>query len=152
MLASCENDIDIEVYSIEGVAQRVHRYVGRGVDRALDAVAGKAAGRLFDSVADFGTLTCYGLLGSDDVTFNAAQFIFRDVHVRGYSRLRYLRGLSKEDAQTLYTDLFECQKKGLFHTPILKTFSFAEVCTAVEMAEHTGGQGKVLLIPSPKEA
>lgn len=132
----------------DDLAQRVRSYLGgRGADRALDAVAGKASGRLFDAVDDFGTLICYGLLGSDDVTFQAAQFIFRDVHVQGYSRLRYLRGLSPEDAQALYADLFDCQKKGLFHTPILKTFSFADVCSAVEMAENTGGKGKVLLIP-----
>ena len=134
----------------DDLAQRVHDYLGgRGVDRALDAIAGKASGRLFDAVADFGTLTCYGLLGSDDVTFNAAQFIFRDVHVQGYSRLRYLRGLSGADAQALYEDLFTCQKQGLFHTPILKTFAFEDICTAVEMAENTGGRGKVLLIPNP---
>ena len=114
-----------------------------------DAVAGRASGRLFDSVADFGTLMCYGLLGSDDVTFNAAQFIFRNVYVQGYSRLRYLRGLSKEAAEALYADLFECQKKGLFHTPVLKKFAFKDICAAVEMAENTGGQGKVMLIPDP---
>ena len=56
---------------------------GRGVDRALDAVAGRASGRLFDSVADFGTLICYGLLGGDETIFPAAQLIFRDVQVRG---------------------------------------------------------------------
>ena len=132
----------------DDLAARVHQLLGgRGVDRALDAVAGKASGRLFDAVADFGTLTCYGLLASDEVTFNAAQFIFRDVHVQGFSRLRYLRSLSGADAQALYAELFACQKEGLFETPILKTFAFEDICEAVELAEGSGGQGKVLLIP-----
>ena len=87
------NGADHVLVDGDDLAQRVHQLLGgRGVDRALDAVAGSASGRLFDAVADFGTLTCYGLLGSDDVVFNAAQFIFRDVHVQGYSRLRYSCG------------------------------------------------------------
>ena len=133
----------------EDLAPRVRSYLGgSGADRALDAVAGDAAGRLFDAVKDFGTLTCYGLLGSDNIVFDAAQFVFRDVHVQGYSRLRYLRGLSKPDAEALYADLLDCQKRGLFETPILQTFGFEDIHDAVELAERSGGQGKVLLIPA----
>lgn len=142
------NGADHVLVDGEDLAERVHHLLGgRGVDRALDAVAGTATGRLFDSVADFGTLICYGLLDRDDIVFNAAQFIFRDVRVQGYSRLRYLRSLSQEDTDLLYADLFDCQKKGLFHTPVLKTFAFEEICDAVELAERSGGQGKVFLIP-----
>ena len=53
---------------------------GRGVDRALDAVAGRASGRMFDAVADFGTLICYGLLGSDEIIFLCSAHL-QDVHV-----------------------------------------------------------------------
>ena len=102
---------------------------------------------MFDCVADFGTLICYGLLGSDEVVFPAAQLIFRDVQVRGYSRLRSLRSLPRDDAERLYADLFAGLEKGLFHTPILKTFAFEDVVQAVELAESSAGEGKVLLIP-----
>ena len=102
---------------------------------------------MFDSVADFGTLICYGLLGSDEVIFPAAQLIFRDVQVRGYSRLRSLRSLPREEADRLYADLFVGLKKGLFHTPVLETFAFEDVVEAVELAESSAGAGKVLLIP-----
>ena len=132
----------------DDLPDRVHKILGgRGADRALDAVAGRATSRLFNSVADFGTLTCYGLLGSDDIIFDAAQLIFRSVHVQGYSRLRYLKGLSSSEADILYTDLFECLRQGIFHTPILNTFSFDQVVDAVELAEKSSGEGKVLLIP-----
>ena len=141
------NGADHVMIDGEDLAERVHAYVGHGVHRALDAVAGEATGRLFNCVADYGTLTCYGLLGSDQVIFPAAQLIFRDVHVQGYSRLRYLRNLPSEAANNLYTELFEGMEQGLFDTPILKTFSFEEVHEAVELAERSGGDGKVLLIP-----
>ena len=130
------------------LAQRVRAYLGgRGVDHALDAVAGEASGRLFDSVADFGTLTCYGLLGGDQVIFPASQLIFRDVNVRGYSRLRALRSLSTDDSEALYRELFDGLKAGLFYTPVLQTFPLEEIHEAVERAESSGGEGKVLLLP-----
>ena len=111
------------------------------VDRALDAVAGKASGRLFGS--DFGTLTCYGLLGSDEI-FNAAQFIF-EMCVQGFSPF-----IVGETTSVVYRASFACQKEGLFETPILKTFAFEDICEAVELAEKSGGQGKVLLIGQSK--
>ena len=142
------NGADHVLVDGEDLSERVHALLGgRGVDRALDAVAGRATGRLFDSVADFGTLICYGLLGGDEVIFPAAQLIFRDVQVRGYSRLRYLRSLPPEEAEVLYADLFAGLEKGLFHTPILNTFEFQDVVQAVELAERSSGAGKVLLIP-----
>ena len=118
-----------------------------GVDRALDAVSGNASGRLFDCVAEGGELVCYGLLAGDQVVIPSAQLIFRDVLVRGYSRLRSLKALSTEGAQLLYADLFEGAASGLFYTPVLKTFTFDELYDAVELAERSGGEGKVLLIP-----
>ena len=137
----------------EDLPQRVRSILsGKGVDRALDAVAGRASGRMFDAVADFGTLICYGLLGSDEVIFPAAQLIFRDVQVRGYSRLRYLRSLPRHDAELLYADLFAGLEKGLFQTPILKTFAFEDVVEAVELAESSAGAGKVLLMPPGADA
>ena len=143
------NGADHVLVDGEDLPERVHTILGgRGVDRALDAVAG----RMFDSVADFGTLICYGLLGGDEVIFPAAQLIFRDVQVRGYSRLRYLRSLPKEEAERLYADLFAGLEKGLFHTPVLKTYEFQNVVQAVELAESSSGAGKVLLIPPQRGA
>ena len=142
------NGADHVMIDGEDLAERVHAYIGHGAQRALDAVAGEATGRLFNSVADFGTLICYGLLGRDQAVFPAAQLIFRDVNVQGYSRLRYLRSLSPELAEKLYEELFEGMAQGLFETPVLQTFSFDDIHEAVALAEQSGGEGKVLLIPS----
>ena len=109
-------------------------------------MAGAASGRLFDSVADFGTLTCYGLLESDDVVFNAAQFIFRDVNVQGYSRLRYGRG-SLVPMRKCSMPISLTAKKRLVSHAHSQDFAFEDICEAVELAERSGGQGKVLLIP-----
>ena len=60
----------------------------KGAKRALDAVSGRATGRLHDATAEGGEVVCYGLLGSDDVILPSARVIFRNVGIRGYSRLR----------------------------------------------------------------
>lgn len=142
------NGADHVLVDGDDLAQRVREVTGApGVDRALDAVSGEAAGRLFDCVAEGGELVCYGLLAGDEVIIPSAQLIFRDVRVRGYSRLRSLKSLSPEASAALYADLFEGVASGLFHTPVLKTFSFEEIHEAVELAERSGGEGKVILTP-----
>ena len=142
------NGADHVLVDGDDLSQHVRECTGTsGVDRALDAVSGEAAGRLFDCVADGGELVCYGLLAGDQVIIPSAQLIFRDVRVRGYSRLRALKSLSPDESQQLYADLFEGVASGLFHTPVLKTFTFDELHDAVELAERSGGEGKVILIP-----
>lgn len=142
------NGADEVLVDGDDLAVRVREVTGTsGVHRALDAVSGKASGRLFDCVAERGELVCYGLLAGDQVMIPSAQLIFRDVQVRGYSRLRSLKSLSAEASKALYQDLFEGAQSGLFHTPVLKTFSFDEIHEAVELAERSGGEGKVILIP-----
>ena len=132
----------------DDLTQRVRECTGTsGVSRALDAVSGTASGRMFDCVAEGGELICYGLLAGDQVIIPSADLIFRDVKVRGYSRLRSLKALSPDESKALYADLFDGVASGVFNTPILKTFPFADIHEAVELAERSGGEGKVLLIP-----
>ena len=50
----------------------------------------------------------------------------------------------KKTQKALYGDLFDGMKKGLFDTPILKTYSFDEIHDAVEHAERSSGSGKNL--------
>ena len=99
-----------------------------------------------------GKHACYNIMmalcdAGDEVIIPSAQLIFRDVRVRGYSRLRSLKSLSPEASAALYAELFEGVASGLFHTPVLKTFSFEEIHEAVELAERSGGEGKVILTP-----
>lgn len=119
---------------------------GAGADRALDAVSGTAAGRLFDATAEGGELVCYGLLGSDEVVIPAARLIFRNVTVRGYSRLRSLRALSPGAKADMMQGLMAAFQQGLFHTPIRARFSLDQVAEAVTLAEQLGGNGKVLFV------
>lgn len=131
----------------DDLAQRVRQLTGgAGADRSLDAIGGTASGRLFDATREGGALWCYGLLGSDDIVLPAARLIFRDVHVRGYSRLRSIRAMSPEAREAHQAELFAAFSQGLFETPVRATFPLEDIARAVTLAEATGGQGKVLLV------
>ena len=118
----------------------------KGVKRALDAVSGRATGRLHDATAEGGEVICYGLLGSDDVILPSARVIFRNVTIRGYSRLRALQALGVEGRRVLEKDLFDYFSKGVFYTPVLAKYVLEDVKEAVVKAEEVGSQGKVLLV------
>lgn len=131
----------------DDLADRIReRTDGRGVTRALDAVAGRATGRLHDACADGGEVVCYGLLGSDDIILPAARTIFRSVQVRGYSRLRTIMALPPDRRAAMQAELVAHFQAGRFHTPVRATLPLGRVSEAVVLAEERGAQGKVLLV------
>lgn len=131
----------------EDLGERVKAHTdGRGAHRALDAVAGSATGRLHDSTAEGGELVCYGLLGSNEIVLPAARTIFRNVSVRGYSRLRKVMSMAPEARAAMQTELVEHFTAGLFHTPVRATFPLERVSEAVVLSEERGANGKVLLV------
>jgi NADPH:quinone reductase-like Zn-dependent oxidoreductase len=131
----------------DDLAQRVLALTGgSGVRRALDAVAGRATGRLFDATSDDGEVVCYGLLGDDEIVLPAARAIFRSVTVRGYSRLRALRAMPTGARAAMQREIVADFERGLFETPVVATFPLARLREAVTLAESTGGRGKVLLV------
>ncbi len=131
----------------DDLAQRVRALTGgAGASRSLDAVGGRASGRLFDATAEGGELCCYGLLGSDDIVLPAARLIFRDVRVRGYSRLRSIRAMSPAARIEHQQQLLDAHSRGLFYTPVHATFPLEDVAQAVKLAEQQDVPGKVLLV------
>ena len=100
---------------------------------------------LHDATAEGGEVVCYGLLGSDDVILPSARVIFRNVGIRGYSRLRAQK-LGPEGRRALERDLFEYFSKGVFHTPVLAKYALEDVKEAVVKVEEVGSRGKVLLV------
>lgn len=120
---------------------------GAPVRRALDAIAGESAGKLFACVSEGGSLVCYGLLSGDSVVLPAAQLVFRDVTVTGYSRLRNLRKLSEAQVRAMYAELAEMLIAGEITSEIEASYPFARVAEAVAHATRDGRRGKIVLLP-----
>lgn len=127
------------------VAERLRKAASQPLVRALDAVAGDASGRLFDAVADGGDLVVYGLLADDAVRLPAAGLVFRDVTVRGYSRLRCLRALSAERRAAITRELVELVVRGELVTPVEARYPLDDAALAVAHHERGSAQGKILL-------
>jgi NADPH:quinone reductase-like Zn-dependent oxidoreductase len=113
---------------------------------ALDAVAGAASGRMFDAVADGGALVVYGLLGADRVELPAAGMVFRDVSVRGFSRLRGFRAMSAERRAAITAELVQMLAEGTLTTAVEAEYPLAEVRAALTHHQRPGRRGKILLL------
>jgi NADPH:quinone reductase-like Zn-dependent oxidoreductase len=122
------------------------------VRRALDAVAGAASAWLFERVAEGGDLLIYGLLDSDQVRLPAASLIFRDVRVRGYSRLRALAAMAAAERAALTEELISLVRSGLIETGVAARYPLEQAAEAVEQARRPAGSGKILLLsPDPRQ-
>lgn len=120
---------------------------GAPVRRALDAIAGVSAGNLYSCVGEGGSLVCYGLLSGDRVILPAAQVVFRDVTVTGYSRLRSLRKLPREQVRALYAELAQMLFAGEITSEVEATYPLERAAEAVAHAVREGRSGKIVLLP-----
>jgi NADPH:quinone reductase-like Zn-dependent oxidoreductase len=137
---------DVVLLGDDNLAARVAAETGDApVRRGLDAIAGHAAGRLYQCLGDGGELICYGLLNSDEIVLNAADVVFRDVVVRGYSRLRVLRQMDAGHTARLLSELVDLLRSGALNTPIEAVFPIEQVREALTQAERPGRTGKILL-------
>ncbi|MDX1990894.1 MAG: zinc-dependent alcohol dehydrogenase family protein [bacterium] len=137
---------DVVLVGDEGLAERVKEATGSApVLRALDAVAGEATGKLHRCLSEGGRLICYGLLNSNEIVLGAADVVFRDIVVTGYSRLRLLRQMQPERVAELMAELSDLLRLGILQSPIEKVYPLDAVHQAVEHADQPGRSGKILL-------
>ena len=122
---------------------------GAPIVRALDAVAGAAAGRLFEAVAAGGELVVYGLLASDRVELPAAELVFRDVTVRGYSRLRGYAAMGAARRAAIGADLVALLESGEAVSAVEARYPLEAAAAAVAHHERPGRRGKILLVSPP---
>lgn len=137
-----------DAFVVDGpdLAARVRAVAPSPVLRALDAVAGEASGRLLDALDDGGALVVYGLLASDVVTLPATRVVFRDVTVRGYSRLRALRALSSSRRAEVVDELVSLVRDGTLRGEVEARYALESVREALSHDARPGRRGKVLLV------
>lgn len=137
---------DVVLADGDDLAERVRAQAPSPVVLGLDAVAGPASARMFDAVADGGALTVYGLLSSDKVELPAAGVVFRDVTVRGFSRLRALQAMPKERRAAITGELVQLLSDGVLETSIEARYALEDVRAALAHHLRPGRRGKILLL------
>jgi NADPH:quinone reductase-like Zn-dependent oxidoreductase len=139
-------DADVVLVDGDDLAARAKASSPSPITLALDAVAGSASGRLFDALAEGGTLIVYGLLASDRVDLPASGVVFRDVNVRGFSRLRGFRAMTAERRAAITTELVQMLADGTLTTEIEARYALTDVKAALAHHLRPGRKGKILLL------
>jgi trans-2-enoyl-CoA reductase len=124
---------------------RFAQVAGGPVQRALDAVAGEASGRMLDALAEGGRLVVYGLLSSDRVVLPAASVVFRDVQVVGFSRRRSIGALSPERRAAITRELGALVAEGVLSSAVEARYPLEQVREALAHHLRPDRWGKILL-------
>jgi NADPH:quinone reductase-like Zn-dependent oxidoreductase len=130
----------------DGLDERARQAAHSPIVRALDAVAGSASGRLYDCLAEGGDLVVYGLLSSERVELPAARLVFRDVTVRGYSRLRSFAAMAPERRRAITDELLSLLSDGDLRTEVEARYPLTQVRAALAHQTRPDRKGKILLL------
>jgi NADPH:quinone reductase-like Zn-dependent oxidoreductase len=137
----------------EDLRKRVAEVTGGApVALGLDAIAGAASERLSASLSDGATLVTYGLLGADVIHAPAARIVFGGLHLKGFSRLGWLRSLERSALQELYLSLAAAVHAGDCTSDVEATYPFDQVHRALAHAEAAERRGKIVLVPAGGDA
>jgi NADPH:quinone reductase-like Zn-dependent oxidoreductase len=152
---------DEVIVSTDGpIHEQVRDIVGqRGVDFAIDPVAGPTGREIFRSLSDDGRMLLYGSLSGEGVsvgddprvTLSGRRTL--EVFWLGY----WLPRLSKAGFYPsgrpailqLIDEIAELIRKGVLRTSHGKKFDLEDIRAAVAEAESVGRNGKVLVAPNP---
>ena len=139
---------DVVITDGPELGQRSAAETGNGdIALALDAVGGDATQRLAGCLGEGGTVVNYGLLSGEPCRIPAALTVFKDIRLRGFWLVRWLRGASREQREALYGKLNGLVTDGTLRAEVEATYPLAEVKEALRHALAGGRSGKILLLP-----
>jgi len=139
---------DVVIVGEEQLSQRVIKETGGArILHAFDAIGGKSAGALVDCLApgQGAKLIVYGILSGDPLQLPAAKVAFMDITVTGFSRLRTMMQMGKQNATALYRNLAQMTIDGQINSEVEKVYPISNVKEALQHAQKQNREGKVLL-------
>ncbi len=142
----CTEDEDLTVRLRELTA-------GKGVERAIDCVAGELGAELARNLSPAGTMLVYGALSSHRQTdpakfimpLFAPRLIYSTVTVRGWWLPRWVPSQPLAEVRAATSDLLTMLANGALTPPAVVRYSFKDFQEAVRLADGEAGQQKVLL-------
>lgn len=139
-----------DVVLVDGpdLAAEVKKATGAKMRLAVDAVAGKTAGRLADTLERRGTLVNYGGMSNEDAGIGAAALIFNDIQVRGFWLVNWMNATDGKGRAALYGELARKIATGALHAPIDRHFALDEIAEAARYSWAGERKGKVMLAPN----
>jgi NADPH2:quinone reductase len=126
---------------------------GKGVERAIDCVAGELGAEVARNLAPAGTMLMYGAVSShrqtDPAKFMmplfAPRLIYSTATVRGWWLPRWVNSQPLAAVRAATSELATMLSNGTLTPPATVRYSFKDFQEAVHLADGEGGQQKVLL-------
>lgn len=113
---------------------------------AIDALGGKATGKLAACLDDGGTIVVYGLMSGEPAEVDLNDLVFRDIKVRGFWLARWFSDpVQMKQLKAAYSELVALTKKGQLHIDVEATYPLSLVHDALAHAARPGRAGKILL-------
>ena len=126
---------------------------GKGVERAIDCVAGELGAEVARNLAPAGTMLVYGALSShrqtDPAKFTmplfAPRLIYSTATVRGWWLPRWVPSQPLAEVRAATSDLLTMLSNGALTPPAIVRYSLKDFQEAIRLADGEAGQDKVLL-------
>jgi mitochondrial enoyl-[acyl-carrier protein] reductase / trans-2-enoyl-CoA reductase len=140
---------DLVIVDGEDLAGRVERETGGAPIRlGLEAIGGKATGRICDCVATDGTVVHYGSMSGQDPEVTRNNFIYRGVRLTGFMLGRFLAKRSAQKIREIYADLAAQVMDGKLAAPVDTVYPIEQIKQALAHADKGGRNGKILVSPN----
>ena len=143
-----EMGADVVIVDGEDLAQRIKLATNNApIALGIDAVGGKATGRLADSLSNNAIIVNYGLMSGESCQISPQALIFRNIKLCGFWLAHWFETTTREQQMTVYSALAQNMACGALKTDIHQTFDISEAREALELAEQGARSGKVLFVP-----
>ena len=139
---------DLVLVDDEDLAERVARETAEAPIRlGLEAVGGKATGRLADCLASDGTLVHYGSMSGENPEVSRSNFIYRGIRLTGFMLGRFLARRKPEKIREIYARLARQVLEGKLGAPVDTVYPIDKIEEALAHADRGGRDGKILVSP-----
>src|SRR5436190_16423428 len=140
---------DLVIVDGDDLAARVARETGdAAIKLGLEAIGGKATGRICDCVATDGTVVHYGSMTGQDPAVSRNNFTYRGVRLTGFMLGRFMARRNAQKIREIYAGLAEQVVEGKLHAPVDTVYPIEQIREALAHADKGGRNGKILVSPN----
>lgn len=130
----------------EGWQDSVRALVGEApIVRAIDSVAGSAAGDLMGLLAEGGELISFGSMTGEPLQISSGDVIFKQASVRGFWGSKVMAATKPEDKRRMIGELLKAAVDGSLALPVEAVFDLEDAAKAAAASAEPGRRGKILL-------
>ncbi|MEU8932501.1 zinc-dependent alcohol dehydrogenase family protein [Streptomyces sp. NPDC048409] len=141
------HDLGADAVLVDGadLTGRIARVLGEQRARlVLDGVGGELPGRLAAFAEDGATVVSYSSLTRTPVAIPAALLVYRELQVRGFWIVNWLRESPRADIEAVYASLDALAAKGRLTASVQDTFALHDYRAAFDAARRPQRSGKVV--------